>query len=85
MEAVVEQICGSVELQSGRGLTEDHENLQIPCFLMDGAMEIFLKLCMRYILKPQLVYLNLSFACSWPAAGLISLDVIIYFFFPFYI
>lgn len=46
MEA--EQICGSVEMQSGRELAEDRESSQIPCFLMDGAMEIFMRLHMRY-------------------------------------
>lgn len=47
MKAVAEQICDSVEVQSGRRLAEDQESLQIPCFLMDGAMEIFVKLHMR--------------------------------------
>lgn len=48
MEAMTEQVCGSVEVQSGRGLAEEHESLQILCFLMDGAMEIFMKLHTRY-------------------------------------
>lgn len=48
MKAVAEQFCDSVEVQSGRRLAEDQESLQIPCFLMDGAMEIFMKLHMRY-------------------------------------
>lgn len=40
----------------------------------------------QYAIKPQLLYLNLVFSCSWQAGELTCLDVIIHFLcFPFYI
>lgn len=88
MKAVAEQICDSVEVQSGRRLAEDPREPSNSMFpygwchgdLCEASHEI------NYAIKPQLLYLNLFFPCSWQAGGLICLDVIIHFLcFPFYI
>lgn len=56
-------------MQSGRELAEVHESLQIPCFPNGRCHGDFYEAShnIQYALKPQLVYLNLFFSCSWQA------------------